>query len=200
MGRFVRRLKRDDSGIAALEFAWIAPALLGLYMGSLELHLALSADRRVTDLASASADLVSQSADISDQMNGVFDAASSYLKPFGVNNLRITVTSICHDKDDNGRVDWSANYEKGGVQNYSHGQTVDLPLDSSGDPVLTEKGTSLVLAEVEYTYTSPFAVFVKNLKLKDRYYVKPRLRETPSVINLNDGGTKDGCMTADFME
>lgn len=195
----MRRLRRNEQGVAALEFAMIAPIMITLYMGSIELHHALSADRRVTDLAGAAADLVAQSSEItSAQMTNIFDAASTFLKPYGVANLKITVTSICHDKDDKGRVDWSANYTNGGVHSYSHMDLIDLPLDDDGNPVLTIRGTSLILAEVSYDYTSPLGKYVHNTILSDHYYLRPRLKETPSVINTDAGGSPDGCANSDF--
>ena len=197
--RLIHRLKRNEEGVAALEFALIAPIMITLYMGSVELHHALSADRRVTDLAGATADLVAQSSDISGKMDNIFDAASIYLKPYGVENLRITVTSICHDKDDKGRVDWSSNYENGGVNTYSHMDEIPLPLDDSDNPVLTIKGTSLIFAEVQYEYTSPLGKYVNATTLSDHYYLRPRLKETPSVINTDAGGSAEGCAHDDFM-
>lgn len=199
--RLMDRLKQNEKGVAALEFALIAPFMVMLYLGSVELYHALSADRRVTDLAGATADLVAQSSDItSDQMTNIFDAASTYLKPFGVDNLRITVTSICHDKNNQGRVDWSANYVNGGPKSYSHGDLIDLPLNDDGDPVLTVKGTSLILAEVTYEYVSPLGEYINTTTLSDHYFLRPRLKETPSVINTDAGGSPDGCMADEFLK
>ena len=198
--RFFERLKSDNKGVAALEFALIAPFMITLYMGSVELHHALSADRRVTDLAGATADLVAQSSDISGKMDNIFEAASTYLKPYGVANLRITVSSICHAGDDTGRIDWSANYTNGGAKSYSHMDTVPLPLDDDDKPVLTIQGTSLILAEVTYNYTSPLGKYVNSMTLSDHYYLRPRLNDTPSVINTDAGGSAEGCGDSDFSD
>ncbi len=198
MAQLIRRLKQNDKGVAALEFALIAPFMLTLYMGSIELHHALSADRRVTDLAGATADLVAQSSDISGRMDNIFEAASGYLKPYGVAELRITVVSICHDKDNLGKVDWSAQYN-GGVNNYAHEDSIALPLDDDGNPALTVKGSSLILAEVTYNYTSPLGRYVHNTTLSDHYYLRPRLKETPSVINTDADGSPEGCAADEFM-
>jgi Flp pilus assembly protein TadG len=203
--RIARFVKNENKGVAALEFALIAPVMITLYIGSVEFYRAFSADRRVTDLASAAADLVAQSADMtSDKMNNIFDAASTYLKPFGIDKLKITITSICHAKDasDNemGKVDWSANFNQGagGVHSYNHGDNIALPKDSGGNPVLTIQGQSLIFAEVEYEYTSPLGKYVNHLTLSDKYYLRPRLRETPSVINEDAGGAQKGCAAAEF--
>lgn len=194
----LRRMRRNEDGVAALEFAWLAPVMIMLYVGAVELHFALSASRRVTDLASAAADLVAQTSDITSGMDKIFDAAALYLEPFGTDTLKITVTSICHDYNDNGRVDWSANYEKGGVHTYSHGQSIDLPSDEGGTPLLTTRGSSLVLAEVEYTYIRPHGWFVTNDKFADHYYLRPRLTQTASVINRDAGGAELGCAAPEF--
>jgi Flp pilus assembly protein TadG len=205
IARIGRFLRHERKGVAALEFALVAPVMITLYIGSAEFYRAFSADRRVTDLASAAADLVAQSADMTnDKMANIFDAASTYLKPFGVSTLKITITSICHAKDSDGnemgKVDWSANFNAGagGVHDYSHGDDIELPKDDNGDPVLTIQGTSLILAEVEYEYTSPLGKYVNHLTLGDKYYLRPRLRETPSVINEEAGGSPDGCAAAEF--
>jgi len=195
--KVAHRLKRNDKGVAALEFAMIAPIMVALYLGSVELHHALSADRRVTELAGATADLVAQSSDISGEMDKIFEAASIYLKPFGVVPLRITVVSICHAKNNLGKVDWSAEYN-GGVHTYAHEDPISLPLGDDGKPVLTIIGSSLILAEVTYNYTSPLGKYVHSAVLADHYYLRPRLKETPSVINTNQGGSPEGCAADEF--
>ena len=108
------------------------------------------------------------------------------------------MTSICHDKNDEGKVDWSVDYN-GGVHTRSHGDTIALPLDSNNLPVLTARGTSLILAEVSYDYTSPLGRYVNSNTLADHYYLRPRLKDTPSVINTAAGGSAEGCGDDEFM-
>ena len=54
-------LARQDSGLAAVEFALILPILVVLWFGGVELTQALSVDRRLNNLASAIGDLVARS-------------------------------------------------------------------------------------------------------------------------------------------
>ena len=59
------RFRHEKQGVAALEFAFIAPILLIVFLGSVEFSQALTLDRRVTTIASSTADLVAQSDSIS---------------------------------------------------------------------------------------------------------------------------------------
>ncbi|MAC38359.1 MAG: pilus assembly protein TadE, partial [Oceanicaulis sp.] len=56
----LHRFWRDCRGLSAVEFALIAPVMILLYLGAVDLSLVLSIDRKVTSAASALADLVAQ--------------------------------------------------------------------------------------------------------------------------------------------
>jgi len=51
-GALLRRWKADDAGLAALEFAFIAPMMGVMFIGAVELSQAIIVDRRVTQIAS----------------------------------------------------------------------------------------------------------------------------------------------------
>ena len=57
MNRAVRRLRGNQSGVGAVEFALIAPVLIMLYMGSLEVSVAMSVNKKLARAASTVADL-----------------------------------------------------------------------------------------------------------------------------------------------
>ena len=51
---------RDERGVSAVEFALLAPFMIALYLGSVQLTLGLTADRKVSQVANSVADLVTQ--------------------------------------------------------------------------------------------------------------------------------------------
>ncbi len=51
---------RDARGVSAVEFALIAPVMITLLLGSVELSDVMIADRKATSVASTTADLVAQ--------------------------------------------------------------------------------------------------------------------------------------------
>lgn len=60
----LRRLSKDRQGVAALEFALLAPMLITMYLGLAELSLGLSVDRKVSHSASVAADMATQVTEI----------------------------------------------------------------------------------------------------------------------------------------
>jgi Flp pilus assembly protein TadG len=93
MFKNLKRALRNDSGVAALEVAFILPFLLFLYFGLVDLTAMISLNRKVTYAASVVADLVTQndgtvkSTDIDDY----FKAASLVMKPTSMTNVRVEV-------------------------------------------------------------------------------------------------------------
>lgn len=89
----LRRVISNDSGVAALEVAFILPFLLFLYFGLVDLTAMISLNRKVTYAASVVADLVTQndttvkSTDIDDY----FKAAALVMKPTPMTNVRVEV-------------------------------------------------------------------------------------------------------------
>jgi Flp pilus assembly protein TadG len=92
-GALLRRWKADAAGLAAIEFAFIAPMMGVMFIGSVELSQAIIVDRRVTQIASTTADLVARAetqiaqSDITDIMK----AGSFIMAPYNQNPLQIVM-------------------------------------------------------------------------------------------------------------
>jgi len=56
----LRDFKKDSEGVAAVEFALIAPILLLLFIGTIEVSLMIAVDRKISRTSSAIADLIAQ--------------------------------------------------------------------------------------------------------------------------------------------
>lgn len=96
------------SGIAATEFALIAPIMLTMYFGMVELSQGLGHARKTTLLSRTLADLVTQSTGVTNtDMTTIFAAASSVVAPYPTSDLAMRVTHISIDGAGVARVDWS---------------------------------------------------------------------------------------------
>lgn len=163
-----RQIHRGEDGVSALEFALVAPFLLALYFGSIELSLLMQADRSVTSAASTMGDIAARAASINDaDMAEILGSTRIVLDPLPVASARLRVSSLVSDNDGNVTVDWSD------AQNMTA-----LAEDStfSGLPtgVLPPNG-SLIYAEVEFNYTSSVGLFVQGSKtLREQFYLRPR--------------------------
>lgn len=167
------RFMSDSRGLAAIEFAFIVPIMLLLLVGTVELSQALTVDRRVTRIASSTADLISRNKAIStEEVAGIMQIVAHLMRPYNPSPLRITLLNVIADADDQGDTTVCWSYEhNGGSGSYAEGASYPLPDD------LVDPGSSVIVAEVSYDYQPLiFDTFIKMaFSLKDTLYLKPRM-------------------------
>ena len=148
-GRVMRALRAalsDAGGMVAVEFALLIPVMLIMYFGTLETTNALTAARRVTNVAQTAGDLTAQVTNVTTaDMNDIFAASSAILAPFPTDVVQITISSIVASSSNasNTKVAWSDAY--GGATPRSTNSSVTLPTG------LTTPGSSVIMAVVTYT-------------------------------------------------
>lgn len=88
-----RHFLSNQKGIAAVEFALIAPVLLFLYLGATDLTQALAIDRKLGIFASTVSDLVAQEKQISDNdIKGLVEAGAAIMRPFPTDDTALLLT------------------------------------------------------------------------------------------------------------
>src|ERR1700716_2854227 len=105
----VTTLLRDQSGIAATEFAVIVPLMLVMFFGTVEFSSGVAVDRKVTLVARTLSDLTSQSTSVTDTDLGNFFAASAgILTPYPATPTKSTITELYVDPTTlKAKVQWS---------------------------------------------------------------------------------------------
>ena len=148
-GLTTRRLLADRSGVAALEFALIAPLMIMLFFGIVEGSSALAESRRITLAVNTLADLTAQESQITAaQASDLFDGVSQIMG--GAPGAQIRLVSLIYDPiDDRVEVHWSR--DNAGGTPYAAG----APYTGLSDPTLLDAGSSMVIAEVQYAWTPP---------------------------------------------
>ena len=162
------RIISDQRGVAAVEFALIAPILILSYCGLAELSIAMMAERRAAHSASVVADLVAQSGTISTtDLTDIYSVGHAIMAPFPTSALKMRITSVTADANAIPKVAWS---QGNGLTAFAKTTTV------SGFPTnFLVAGDSVIQADVEYTFTSPLQyVIPAPVVFKDTYYLKPR--------------------------
>lgn len=167
----VRHFSRDGRGVSAVEFALIAPLLVTIYFGGIEVSSAVAVDRKMTLVAHTVADLVAQSSSVTNsEMTDILNASAAISSPYTTANLKVTVSSVVINGSNQATIAWSdtLNGTKRTV-----GDTVTLPA------ALNVANTSLIWGEVTYNYKPMFGtVFKTNLTLGDAIYMRPRISAT----------------------
>lgn len=166
IARKLHRFGRDKRGVSAVEFALISPLMIGLYLGCVEVSQGVAADRKVSLIAAALANLTAQVQTISaTDMTNILDASSAIIAPYSASNLKITVTCIAIDASRNATVKWSVTRNGTALSG-----TPTLP------SALAVANTQLIFAQASYVYTPTVGYTISGaLTLSDQMYMAPRI-------------------------
>lgn len=169
-----RRLRRDKSGVAAIEFAMIVPIMVMLFFGTVEFSQALTVDRRVAQIASTMADLVAQYDTLTyTQVDNIHVVAKSLILPYSESPLKVGVwnlkkTGTAPPVADKGKAYTGAVNRLG--QTYSETVPPGL-LDDQAAGV----EVCVVMSEVEYAFTPTIGQWLTSgVTLTEKFYLKPR--------------------------
>lgn len=172
----LRHFRRDKRGASAIEFALLAPLMIGLYIGCVEISDGVAADRKVTLTAGTLANLVSQSQTITtDSMNNILSASTAIMNPY-TGPLTAKISCVKIDAAGTATVAWGV--ATTGVTPRPAGSAVTVPAD------LRVPSTSLVYSEVSYRYEpitgyTGFNHITGPITLSDQMFMSPRI--TPPV-------------------
>ena len=165
--RLLRNLARDNSGIAATEFAVIVPIMLVMFFGTVEFSSGVAVDRKVTLMARTLSDLTSQSVSVGDtEMTNFFAASAAIMTPYSATPTQSTITELYVDPATlRARVQWSK-----GTTPRTAGSQVAIP------SALAVAGTYLIFSEVSYLYTPTigYVMSKSGVALSDTAYTRPR--------------------------
>lgn len=186
MKRLIQRFRRDRRGVSAVEFAFIAPAMIFLYFGLAELSGALIADRNVNLVASEIGDLVTQgtSDSASTDIPNMIAAGTTVMAPLPTPPLTVKLVEVYADASGATWVKWCqpvtacAGYPTTDQGSPTTGGTsITLP---STQGVLVSPGNCIVQSQATYTYTSPVSYFIKTpWTFTQTLYLTPR--QSPCV-------------------
>lgn len=138
---------RAKSGLAAIEFAFIAPVMIMLFLGVVEGSNAFSVSRRVSLAVNTLADLASQESQLTANQAGDLFTGVTQIIGQGSISADIRLVSIVVDPDtDEIVVHWSRDND--GAQPYAPGSVYNRLNDSS----LLDATSSLIVGEIEYSY------------------------------------------------
>jgi Flp pilus assembly protein TadG len=166
--RGLRGWRRDNRGIAALEFALTVPVLLIVYLGGFELTQAMSTNRKLLDATVELATVATQYTTIAaPDRDAIFNASAQIMAPYPTQNLTIVMSEIATDQNSIATVQWSQPFQ--GATALAVGQQVSLPAG------MAQPNLCYILVQTTYQYTpSVGANFIGPMPLKDQMYMIPR--------------------------
>lgn len=171
-----RRFRAARAGSAALEFAIIAPMMVFLLFGSVDLLDVLNANKRVQNAAASIADVVARDTEVSNsEVTGFWAALDVLMFPDSGANTRLRVTSVNIVNSSTARVVWSEGH---GMSARVVNSTVTLPA------AMMTPGTSVIMAEAAYSYSSPLGFLLPGpITLHQDAYRRSRLVDPIPRVN-----------------
>lgn len=165
------RFKRDRRGVSAVEFAFIAPLMIALYLGCTEISDGVAVSRKVSLTAGALSNLAAQVTTISStDMTNILDASGAIISPYNAANLTMTVSCLKIDSTGAAKVQWSAT--RNGTARAA-GSTYSF---TSTTQALDVKSSWLMLSEVTYAYKPIVGYTITGtLTLSDKMFMSPRI-------------------------
>jgi Flp pilus assembly protein TadG len=189
------RLIGECRGVSAVEFALVAPLMISIYLGCVEISDGVAVDRKVSLIAGTLANLTASCADsntnsggctnnilTTTELNNIFAASSAIMQPYSSGPLKMSLSCIAIDSKGNVTVPWSVP-SNGGTKLTSY-------TFSSSESALKVNSTQLLYAVVSYAYTPIVGTsFIPNITLSDHMFMSPRL----SAPSYNDGTKTYAC-------
>ncbi|WP_394889074.1 TadE/TadG family type IV pilus assembly protein [Mesorhizobium sp. AaZ16] len=184
----VCRLIPDRRGVAAVEFALVAPLLLCMYFVTMEVAQGIEANKKVGRVGSMVADLITQQSEITpDQLKAIMKIGESILQPYNRSAPKIVVTAIQITPDPGSRVQvaWS-----GKVENGAYSAAAAAGSAATVPTALNIPNTFLVRVESYLNYkpvitwsaeakpTLGLTAAFDNISMKETYYLRPRMSST----------------------
>jgi Flp pilus assembly protein TadG len=165
----LRRFGFAKKGSAAVEFALIAPMMMFLVFGSVDLLDALNLNKRVQNATASVADVAARDTEISTaEIDNFWAALDVLMFPTDGDAVRIRISSVRIASASSATVVWSRSH--GGMSQRSNGSTVAL------QSAMMTPGTSLIMTETEYDYRSPLGfLMAAPITLKHVAYRRSRL-------------------------
>ncbi|MBS0384163.1 MAG: pilus assembly protein [Proteobacteria bacterium] len=165
----LRRFGRERKGLAAIEFAFLLPVMVFVLLASVDLINALGTYRRAENVAASLADVISRDTSVSNaEITGLWSAVAMLMYPDTDTVMSERVSSVMINSATSATVVWSEAHN--GATQLSVGSTVALP------PQMMIAGSSLIMAETTYHYTSPMHfLFPSSVNFSHTVYRRSRL-------------------------
>lgn len=161
-----RRILRDERGNAVVEFAFILPMMLLVFVGVVEMTHLLRLERKVVAAAQTAADLVTQRREVNTaQLDDILMAVELIFDPFPASGHNVGVVGVRYDANTgNPTLDWSRSKNGGSVP--------DALTQAAG---LGGPGEGVVVVRVVYRYSPVFFDFIMGeTDIEETAVLRPR--------------------------
>jgi len=179
-------LLRDEKGIAAIEFAFVAPIMIAMYFGMAEVAAAISVDRQISHSANVAGDLTTQSEKVS--LAEMTEIMTATMLVMGVpehkkEGVTIEIASFARAADDS--------IIKKGKATLKGIKGIDLPTFEANDldQRILSSSSGVVVARVNYLYEPlKLRYLPDDFNISEVFMLKPRKSANVDIHETDAGG------------
>lgn len=149
---FFRQLMRQQGGLAYLEFALLAPMLITLFLGGMEITRYVQASQKVDKVTHTIVDLIAQAPTIStNDLDQIMAATEHIMRPLDFPEDGVIIVS-CVGYDENGQLIIKWQYKGGGAlaRDSLIGEEAEAPVLPQG--FVVENRDNVIIAETFFTF------------------------------------------------
>lgn len=201
LGSFPERYRKEEDGVAAIEFALIAPVMIAFYFGLSEISMVITADRNTAHTASVAGDLATQVIEL--DKAGVQDVMTATLAVMNIDadeRMNVTVELNSYRISPITSAVERIGYARMGPQISNGGPVTFNPASLNSNMLNATSGA--VVARVNYKYKPVTYTFVKDVTLHETFVLKPRkslsvpFKDGPAGLKRNFSCTANQNMKA----
>lgn len=187
LAELARRLFHNESGVAAVEFGFLVPILLLMFICTIEVSRMVAIDRRVQLATAMVADLVSREKSIAavdlkgttgNANSGIYGIVRHVMSPYDTDKLTIAITPVQSNPDDKDDIRvYAATTNRPPYNNGKNkAKGVRYPLEEG----LIAPGASAIVVEATYTYEPIFLTYLttvlgwRNVPWQEKAIMSPR--------------------------
>ena len=162
-------IQKNEDGLAAIEFAILAPLLVAMYLGLAEVATAVSTDRSVSHATNVIGDLASQTSNVNKaDLEDVLSATLRIMDIREASKVTIQLDSWSRDSGGKNKLVGSAVMNSGSAALPSFDPAT---IDNS----LLNENAGILVARVAYNYSPLKLLYMKrDITLSDTFVLKPR--------------------------
>lgn len=174
----------NRKGVAAIEFALIAPLLFILYLGTMEVTQAMETNKKLSRVGSMVSDLVGQQGRevYKEDLDAIMMIGEAILKPYARSPVSIVITGIEIDKFSRAKVIWSRKMVDGDFsRDAARGSATTVPDDLNIPETFLLRVTAMLDYRPIITWTADqktslgLTAAFDNISMGEAYHLRPRM-------------------------
>jgi Flp pilus assembly protein TadG len=192
-GELLKRFRKDKTGAAAIEFAFIAPLLITMFLGTMEISQGVEINKKVARSAGVIGDLVGQNSELTmSELQDLMEVGKAILQPYNRSAMSVTVSLIEIDEDANPKISWSYGWDG---ENFVMPQAAGANTSVPANLKIADTFLIRVTTDLEYLPITSWSIqknkgtgsgAYASIDMSETYHLRPRVADTVLCSDCDD--------------